>query len=78
MRVSPGTKSSASRELETFYYAFARGHAAIVLELAHTIPVTMMFGLRRTASRLGVRLAEPEKFHDVIANILHRTADSHT
>lgn len=49
-----------------------------MLELAQTITVTMMFGLRRTASRLGVRLVEPEKFHDVIANILHRTADSHT
>jgi len=121
MRGSPGTKSSASREFETFYYAFggrgaspvagtaafavplhelravtlpswrdipqrapdywnfARpGEPNVVLELAQTITVTMIFGLRRSASRLGVRVAEPEKFHDAIANILHRTADSHT
>jgi hypothetical protein len=28
----------------------------------------MMLGLHRSASRIGVRLAEPEKFRDAIAS----------
>lgn len=50
------------------YWNFARpAEPNVVLALAHAIPVTMMFGLKRSASRLGVRLAEPGNFRDALA-----------
>jgi hypothetical protein len=51
------------------YWNFARpGEPNVVLELAHATTVTMMFGLHRAASRVGVRLTEPERFRDAIAS----------
>lgn len=50
------------------YWNFARpGEPNVVLELARAIEVTMMFGLHRSASRIGLRLTEPAKFRDAIA-----------
>jgi hypothetical protein len=59
------------------YWNFARpGEPNVVLELAHAVDVTIMFGLHRSASRVGVRLAEPQKFHDAVAKSMNHTANS--